>query len=182
MSKVSRLGKIPLKIPQGVNVTLEERFVKVKGPKGDLEMPLSERFSVKKEGDSLLVSPAVADKKSKAFHGLYHRLIRNMLIGVSKGFKKELEIVGVGFRAQTEKDTLKLQVGFSNAVAFPIPKGIKISTPKPTTIVVEGANKQLVGEVAAEIRRIRSPEPYKGKGIRYAGEVVKHKVGKTGAK
>jgi large subunit ribosomal protein L6 len=179
---VSRLGRVPLKIPQGVQVSLEERLLRVKGPKGALEMLLSPRIAVKKDGDSLLVAPAVVDRESKAYHGLYHRLIRNMLLGVSQGFKKELEIVGVGYRAQVEGGALRLQVGLSHPVVFSIPNGVSVDTPKPTMIVVEGADKQQVGEVAAEIRRIRPPEPYKGKGIRYMGEYVRHKVGKTGAK
>jgi large subunit ribosomal protein L6 len=179
---VSRLARVPLKIPKGVQVALEARAIRVKGPKGELQMPISERVAVKKDGDALSVTLVAVDRKSKAFHGLYHRLIRNMLIGASEGFRKELEIVGVGYRAQVEGTTLRLQVGYSSPVVFPIPTGVKVATPKPTSIVVEGADKQQVGEVAAEIRRIRPPEPYRGKGIRYAGEHVRHKVGKTGAK
>ena len=179
---MSRIGKVPVKLPIGVDVSLSEGNVTVKGPKGSLSLKLHERVKVEKTQDEIRVARHDDDRRSKAFHGLYQRLIANMVKGVTQGYQKDLEIIGVGYRAQMEGKKLVLQVGFSHPITFLPPPGITLETPKPTSIVVKGIDKQQVGEVAATIRKYRPPEPYKGKGIRYVGEYVRKKVGKTGAK
>lgn len=175
---MSRIGKIPIPVPQGVDVKIDKNEVTVKGPKGQLSLTISPRVSVTRENGALLVVRHGDDKAAKAFHGTTQRLVRNMVIGVTDGFKKELEISGVGYRAAVEGNKLNLSLGFSHPVVFEIPEGLKIETPKPTTIVVSGHDKQKVGQVAAVIRSFRPPEPYKGKGIRYSDEIVRRKVGK----
>jgi large subunit ribosomal protein L6 len=173
---------VPVKLPKGVDVTLSEETITVKGPKGSLSLNLHEHVQVEKAQDEIRVNRPGDDRRSKAFHGLYQRLIVNMVKGVTEGYEKELEIIGVGYRAQMEGKKLVLQVGYSQPIAFVPPAGITVETPKLTSIVVKGIDKQQVGQVAATIRKFRPPEPYKGKGIRYLGEYVQKKVGKTGAK
>jgi large subunit ribosomal protein L6 len=179
---VSRIGKYPINIPQGVKVQISERKVEVSGPKGALNVIHNDKVRVDQESSKVLVYRQGETKEHRACHGLYHRLITNMIEGVTQGYKKELEIVGVGYRAQMEGNALVLQVGLSHQPKFPVPQGLTITVPKPTQIVIEGMDKQKVGQAAAEIRKIRPPEPYKGKGIRYINERIRRKVGKTGAK
>jgi large subunit ribosomal protein L6 len=178
---MSRIGKKPLIIPKDVKVEAKDGSVIVEGPKGKLSRPLSYRISIDLKENSLTVKRSGDTKLEKSLHGLYRALISNMIKGVTDGYTRELEIIGVGFKAQVQNNSLNLQVGFSHPVNFPVPEGIKIETPKPTQIVVRGIDKEKVGEVASEIRRICPPEPYKGKGIRYAGEYIKKKVGKAQA-
>lgn len=179
---MSRIGKNPIPLPKGVDFKLDGNEAHVKGPKGALSFKVPSRVSVATESGALVVSRHGEDSQAKAYHGLVQRLLRNMVIGVTDGFSKELEIQGVGYRANAEGSMLKLQLGFSHPMEYTSPKGITIETPKPTTIIVKGFDKQQVGQVAAEIRSIRPPEPYKGKGIRYLNERVRRKQGKTGQK
>ncbi len=179
---MSRIGKIPITIPKGVDVHYTPTIVTVKGPKGKLELTYHSRVTITREGDQLRLARHSDQRQHRAYHGLYQRLISNMIKGVTEMYAKELEIVGVGYRAQMEGKRLVLNVGHSHAIYYTPPEGIVISTPKPTQITVAGIDKQAVGETAAEIRRFRPPEPYKGKGIRYTGERVKLKEGKAGAK
>ena len=179
---MSRIGKIPVTIPNNVNVVLSDHQVQVQGPRGKLFMQYNDKVKLEQEGGRVYVHRLGETKEHKASHGLYQRLITNMVKGVTEGYRKELEIVGVGYRAQMEGDYLSLQVGMSHQPKYKVPDGIKIIVPKPTQIVVEGNDKQQVGQTAAEIRKIRPPEPYKGKGIRYQNERVRRKVGKTGTK
>jgi large subunit ribosomal protein L6 len=178
-SLMSRIGKKPVAIPSGVKVEVKEGVVVVEGPKGSLRQSLRNQVNVEIENSQVLVKRFSDAKFDKAVHGLYRALIANMIKGVTQGYTKELEIVGVGFKAQVEANQLKMQLGFSHPVIFPIPEGIKIETPKQTQIVIKGIDKEKVGEVASEIRYLYPPEPYKGKGIRFAGEYVKRKVGKA---
>jgi len=183
---VSRIGKLPIEIPKDVKVTLAGQEVQVDGPKGSLTLQYNDKVKVESESGNVFVRRLGEDKESRAFHGLYQRLISNMVIGVTKGYRKELEIVGVGYRAQLESakdgDLLVMQLGLSHQIRYPVPAGIKITVPKPTRVVIEGIDKQKVGQVAAELRHFRPPEPYKGKGVRYLGEHVRRKVGKAGPK
>ena len=179
---MSRIGKYPVPIPKGVEVTITETQVSVKGPKGKLDLDYHGRVDILKEGDQLLVKRHSDQKQDRAFHGLYQRLLSNMVKGVTEGFTRGLEIVGVGYRAQMEGNRLVLNVGHSHPVYYTPAEGIVIACPKPTQITVSGVDKQVVGQTAAEIRRFRPPEPYKGKGIRYAGEHIRLKEGKAGAK
>ena len=179
---MSRIGKVPIVIPKGVDVKIDRNEILVKGPKGQLSFVAPTRVSVEREDGSVLVRRHGDDKQARAYHGLAQRIIRNMVIGVTDGFRKELEIQGVGYRAAAEGQKLTLQLGYSHPIVYEIPKTMKVETPKPTSIILTGHDKQEVGQVASEIRAFRPPEPYKGKGIRYAGEHVRRKVGKTGAK
>ena len=179
---MSRIGKLPIPVPSGVTVKITPTNVSVKGPKGTLEVETLGRVEVTQEGEELLVKRFAEDKQSKAYHGLYQRLIGNCVTGVTEGFKKELEIQGVGYRAQMKGKNLALSVGYSHPVEITPPAGVTISTPKQTEIIVEGADKQAVGQVAANIRSYRPPEPYKGKGVRYKDEYVARKVGKAAKK
>lgn len=179
---MSRIGKIPIAVPKGVDVKIDAREISVKGPKGQLRMTAPDRVTVERKDGNVIVTRHGDDKQAKAYHGMTQRLVRNMVIGVTDGFKKELEIQGVGYRAAAEGNKLTLQLGYSHPVVFELPAGIKVETPKPTSVIVTGYDKQQVGQIAAEIRKFRPPEPYKGKGVRYAGEHVRRKVGKTGAK
>ena len=180
---MSRIGKVPIPIPTGVDVQLAApATVKVKGPKGALNLDYRGHVKVTREGNVLRVERFSDERQDRAFHGLYHRLIRAMLQGVTTGFRKELELVGVGYRAALDGKALVLALGFSHEVRVAAPEGITFATPKPTQIVISGADKQQLGQVAADIRGLRPPEPYKGKGIRYAGEHVRRKVGKAGVK
>ncbi len=176
---MSRIGKEPISVPPDVQVSIEGRSVGVTGPKGSLDLDLPGEINVRQEDDTVLVERPNDDRKNKALHGLTRSLINNMVIGVSEGFKKELEIVGVGYRAAKSGDGLELQLGFSHPVKVKAPDGITFDVPEPTQIIVSGINKEIVGQVAADIRSYRKPEPYKGKGIRYAGEHVARKAGKA---
>ena len=176
---MSRIGKEPISVPADVQVSIEGRSVGVTGPKGSLDLDLPGEINVRQEDGTVLVERPNDDRKNKALHGLTRSLINNMVIGVSEGFKKELEIVGVGYRAAKSGDGLELQLGFSHPVKVKAPDGITFDVPEPTQIIVSGINKEVVGQVAADIRSYRKPEPYKGKGIRYAGEYVARKAGKA---
>jgi large subunit ribosomal protein L6 len=177
---MSRVGKEPIAIPSGVDVTLEGRRVVVKGPNGTLAHQAPEAITVSRDGDTLVVTRPDDERENRALHGLTRSLVQNMVVGVSQGFSRELEIVGVGYRAQAQGPSkLELQVGFSHPVRFEAPEGVTFEVPQPTRIVVRGADKQLVGQVAADVRKSRPPEPYKGKGIRYADERVQRKAGKS---
>jgi large subunit ribosomal protein L6 len=177
---VSRVGKEPISIPSGVEVTLEGRRVVVKGPNGTLEHTSPATITITRDGDELVVTRPDDERENRALHGLTRSLVHNMVVGVSQGYTRELEIVGVGYRAQANGPSkLQLQVGFSHPVPFEAPEGVTFEVPQPTRIVVKGADKQLVGQVAADLRKCRPPEPYKGKGIRYAGEYVHRKAGKS---
>lgn len=179
---MSRIGKQPVPVPGGVTVELKGSTVRVKGPKGELEREFRPEMTIEMNDGTLHVKRASDSKKDRALHGLTRALLANMVTGVSAGYTRALEIVGVGYRAEKKGNTLVLNVGYSHQVQYPEPTGIRITTPSPTTIVVEGADKEKVGQVAAEIRAVRPPEPYKGKGIRYQGEQVRRKAGKAGAK
>ena len=178
---MSRIGRLPIAIPAGVTVTVDDNnLVTVKGPKGTLSQQVNPSITVKQEGAEILVSRPSDDKQHRALHGLTRSLINNMVVGVSTGFEKKLEIVGTGYRAQMDGKDLVLNVGYSHPVRFPKMDGIEFETPAPTKITVKGIDKQKVGQIAADIRKTREPEPYKGKGIRYEGEFVRRKEGKTG--
>jgi large subunit ribosomal protein L6 len=176
---MSRVGRKPIEIPQGVTVSVEGNRVTVKGPKGELsqEFPPACRFV--QEDNVLRVERLADDRRHRSLHGLIRTLVANMVEGVSKGFTKELEIVGVGYRAELKGKDLVMSLGYSHPVVYPVPEGIKIEVPEPTKIRVSGIDKQRVGQVAADIRRFRPPEPYKGKGIRYVGEEIRRKAGKA---
>lgn len=169
---MSRVAKNPIVLPAGVEVTLAANEVSVKGPLGTLKQVLSSDVTVQREGEQLQCKATNESMQSNAMSGTVRALIANMVAGVSKGFERKLTLVGVGYRAQAAGDTLNLTLGFSHPVSYKMPKGIKVETPSQTEIVLKGADKQQVGQVAAEIRAFREPEPYKGKGVRYADEVV----------
>ncbi len=177
---MSRIGKQAITVPSGVEVTIDGSDVRVKGPKGQLEYRLVGDVLIEREGDELNVTRADDTRSNRSLHGLQRTLIANMVIGVSDGFSKELEIVGVGYRAAAQGPTaIELSVGYSHTVKFEAPAGVTFEVPQPTRIVVRGHDKQLVGQVAADIRKVRKPEPYKGKGIRYVGEHIRRKAGKS---
>lgn len=176
---MSRIGKLPVPVPKGVTVTIKGTEVEIKGPKGTLKVPHHGRVDVKQEEDKIVVRRFDDSRQSKAFHGLYQRLISNSVTGVTTGFKKELEIQGVGFRAALQGKDLNLSLGFSHPVSVKAPTGITFTVAKPTSILIEGADKQAVGQIASEIRSIRPVEPYLGKGVRYVGEHVIRKAGKS---
>lgn len=178
---MSRIGKKPIAVPAGVEVKIDGHTVTVKGPKGTLSRTLNEEMDIKMENNEIIVTCPNDDIKNRSLHGLNRTLINNMVVGVTKGYEKKLEIQGVGYNAQMQGKNLKLALGFSHPVIITPPEGITITTPSSVVIVVSGADKELVGQVAAEIRAWREPEPYKGKGIRYSGEYVRRKAGKTGA-
>jgi large subunit ribosomal protein L6 len=177
---MSRVGRAPIPVPSGVSVTLEERSVTVAGPQGTLARSLPGNITVSQEGDVLNVARPNDERMNRALHGLTRSLVANMVTGVTDGFSKELEIVGVGYRALLRGPTsLELALGFSHPVYVDAPEGITFEVPVPTRIIVRGIDKEAVGQVAANIRKIRKPEPYKGKGVRYAGERVLRKAGKA---
>lgn len=176
---MSRIGRKPIPIPKGIEVKISGSFVKVKGPLGEIERTFHPDMQIALEDGELRVRRPSDIKTHRALHGLTRALLNNMVVGVSQGFKKELEIVGVGYRAELKKLGILLNIGYSHLVFLATPPGIKVEVPKPTSIIVSGVDRELVGEVAANIRRVRKPEPYKGKGIRYAGEYVHRKAGKT---
>jgi large subunit ribosomal protein L6 len=175
---VSRIGNKPITVPDGVEVAIEPDLVRVKGPKGELSERIESAIDVEQSDGELQVKRPTDRGEHRALHGLTRSLIANMVEGVTAGFEKRLEIQGVGYRAQLKGKALELSVGFSHTVSLPAPEGIEFEVPQPTQIVVRGASKQQVGELAAQIRKVRPPEPYKGKGIRYQGEHVTRKVGK----
>ncbi len=176
---MSRIGRAPVTIPQGVKIKQDGQQVVVEGGKSTLSFALPESISVKIGAQVLTVERANDEKAVKALHGLSRALIANMVLGVTTGFSKELEIVGVGYRAQLQGKQISLSVGFSHPVVVQIPEGLTVEVPKPTNVIIKGADKQLVGQFTANLRRIAPPEPYKGKGIKYAGEVIRRKAGKA---
>jgi large subunit ribosomal protein L6 len=175
---MSRIGKKAVPIPAGVTVTLDGQQVTVKGPKGELSWTVVEEIEVAKGDDGLTFTPRNDSQRSRGMWGLSRSLVANMVQGVTEGFVERLELVGVGYRAAMKGQALSMQLGFSHDVDIPAPAGISFATPRQTEIVISGVDKQLVGEIAARIRKIRPPEPYKGKGVRYAGEKVRRKEGK----
>jgi len=179
---VSRIGKKPISLPAGVKVTVDGNQVTVQGSKGTLTQTLPKGITVTQEDNQIIVRRANDDKQQRAFHGLIRALIANMVEGVTNGFEKKLELVGVGYRAQLQGKKLVINIGFSHPVEVDAPEGIEFEVPAPTKITVKGIDKQAVGNTAAHIRAIRKPEPYKGKGIKYENEVVRRKAGKAGGK
>ncbi|WP_099222911.1 50S ribosomal protein L6 [Listeria costaricensis] len=177
---MSRIGKKPITIPAGVTVTLDGSTATVKGPKGELVKEFNPEISINIEGSEINVTRPSDNKNHRALHGTTRAVLNNMIVGVSEGYEKTLELVGVGYRAQKQGSKLVLNVGYSHPVEFEAPKGVEIEVPANTKIIVKGFNKEHVGELAANIRAVRPPEPYKGKGIRYEGEYVRRKEGKTG--
>ena len=179
---MSRIGKAPITVPSGVDVTISGRTVTVKGPKGSLSRDIPGEIVVRKEESTILVERPNDERQNRSLHGLSRTLVNNMVIGVTEGFTKELEIVGVGYRAEAQGANLRLALGFSHPVVVPAPDGISFEIPVQTRVIVKGIYKELVGQVAANIRSIRKPEPYKGKGVRYLDERILRKAGKTGKK
>lgn len=179
---MSRIGKKPIEIKKGVTVEILDGLIKVKGPKGELTQTYNPKISIKVENNQVVLTRSSDEKQFKALHGLYRVLIQNMIDGVTEGYKKKLEIVGVGYKAEWKGRGLQLALGYSHPIFFIPPKEVKIEVPTPTNIVVSGIDKQLVGQIAAKIRSFRPPEPYKGKGIRYEGEQIIRKAGKTAGK
>ena len=180
---MSRIGRKPIPIPSGVEVALNGTHVTVTGPKGTLERDLVPDITVAREGDEIIVTRPSDEREHRALHGLTRSLVNNMVVGVSEGFARDLEIVGVGYRATAQgPNRIELALGFSHPVHIDAPEGITFEVPAPTRITVRGHDKELVGQVAANIRKIRKPEPYKGKGVRYAGERILRKAGKAGKK
>ena len=178
---MSRIGKQPITVPSGVDVRIDGRTVTVKGPKGTLSHTVIEPITVERdESGAVVVKRPDDERKSKAYHGLSRTLLANLVVGVTAGYEKRLEIHGVGYRVALKGNTLEFALGFSHPVVVPAPEGITFAVETPTRFSVSGIDKQLVGETAANIRKLRRPDPYKGKGVRYAGEVIRRKVGKTG--
>lgn len=177
---MARLGKIPVKIPNKVQIEIKDNHIIVKGPKGELSLDIEGKVVVDSVEDTLVVKPASDNKTADKLHGTYRKLLCNMVEGVTNGFQKRLELQGVGFRSQVQGKSLILNVGFSHQVTIESPPGINLAVENNTNIIVSGIDKQLVGQVAANIKAVRPPEPYKGKGIRYEGEYVRRKVGKAG--
>jgi large subunit ribosomal protein L6 len=178
---MSRVGRAPIPVPAGVEISIADRHITVKGPRGTLERDLPGEITVRSEDGQLIVERPNDERQNRAMHGLVRSLVNNMVVGVNEGFIKELEIIGVGYRATPKGDsTLELALGFSHPVSVKAPEGITFEVPTPTQIMVKGTDKETVGQVAADIRSIRKPEPYKGKGVRYRDEVVVRKAGKAG--
>ena len=180
---MSRIGKLPIEIPAGVTVQVKDNVVTVKGPKGELSQEINPAIKIEQEGNKLEVSRPDDTKENRAMHGLYRSLIHNMVVGVSEGYKKEMELVGVGYRATATGQVLELSLGYSHAIYIKLPKEIKVEAKternKNPLIILESADKQLLGQVCAKIRSLRKPEPYKGKGIKFVGEVIRRKSGKS---
>ncbi|MBQ9001719.1 MAG: 50S ribosomal protein L6 [Eggerthellaceae bacterium] len=176
---MSRIGKMPITVPSGVTVTIDGSTVTAKGPKGELSRTFRPIITIEQEGDTITVSRPDDSREAKSQHGLVRTLIANMVEGVSNGYQKKLQLVGVGYRAALKGKDLEMQLGYSHPVSVPCPEGITFECPQPTEIVVSGASKEQVGQVAADIRKWRKPEPYKGKGIRYEGEYIRRKLGKA---
>ena len=179
---MSRIGKRPITLPNNVQATLEGNRIRVKGPKGELERTLHPEMQLAMENGEITVQRPSDENRHKALHGLTRTLVANMVEGVERGYSKSLEIVGVGYKAESRPYGLQLALGYSHPVEYRAPQGIRLTAPQPTAILVEGADKELVGQVAAEIRSLRPPEPYKGKGIKYQGEQIRRKAGKAGGK
>src|ERR1051326_7297507 len=179
---MSRIGKLPVSVPKGVSLPIYGNVIRVKGPRGELTRKIAQDISVAVENDTIKVSRPSDESNHKALHGLTRTLIANMVEGVTKGYQKTLEITGVGYKAEVRPYGLQLALGFSHSIEYKAPAGVKLTAPQPTTIVIDGADKEKVGQVAAELRSMRPPEPYKGKGIRYAGEIIRRKAGKAGGK
>ena len=178
---MSRIGRLPVPVPSGVDVTIDGSTVTVKGPKGELSHTLAAPIAAERGDDgALLVTRPDDERDSRSLHGLSRTLVNNMVVGVTQGYSKTLEIVGTGYRVQARGRDLEFALGFSHPVPVPAPEGITVRVEAPTRFVVEGIDKQQVGEVAAKIRKLRKPDPYKGKGVRYQGEVIRRKAGKTG--
>lgn len=178
---MSRIGKKPIVIPAGVKAEAKDNQIHVEGPKGKLHRAISSRITIEIKDNKITLSRATDIKTDKSLHGLYRALIVNMIKGVTEGYQKSLEIIGVGYKAQIQGKVLNMQLGYSHPVNIPIPEGLTIETPKPTVITIKGTDKELVGKTASEIRMVAPPEPYKGKGIRYLGEYIKKKIGKAQA-
>ncbi|AWM41459.1 50S ribosomal protein L6 [Gemmata obscuriglobus] len=176
---MSRIGKQPIALPAGVKVTIAGTSVKVEGPKGKLELTAHQNMKIESDGKAITVARPNDDRQNRALHGLTRALINNMVVGVTKGYEKKLKVEGVGFQAAAKDKGVELTVGYANRIVHLPPVGITVAVPDPTTIVVSGADKQMVGQFAAEIRASRKPEPYKGKGVRYENEVVRRKEGKS---
>ena len=179
---MSRIGKRPVPVPNGVTVTMNGHAITVKGPKGELSRKLHEDMRVTVENGTVTVNRPSDNDRHRALHGLTRSLIANMVEGVTQGYRKQLEITGVGYKAEVRPYGLQLALGFSHPVEYRAPAGIKLTAPQPTAVVIEGADKEKVGQVAAEIRALRKPEPYKGKGVKYQGEQIRRKAGKAGGK
>jgi large subunit ribosomal protein L6 len=179
---MSRIGKLPIAVPKGVTVTIDGNVVRVKGPKGELSHTLPAGITISRTDETLNLARASDESNHKSLHGLSRSLVANMVEGVTRGYRKQLEITGVGYKAEVRPYGLQLALGFSHAIEYRAPAGIKLTAPQPTAIVIDGSDKALVGQVAAELRGLRPPEPYKGKGIRYAGEQIRRKAGKAGGK
>ncbi|HYO45135.1 MAG TPA: 50S ribosomal protein L6 [Gemmatimonadota bacterium] len=177
---MSRIGKQPVVVPDGVTVRIDGREVNVKGPKGEVDTRLPVEITARLDDGQVLVERSGDESRDRAMHGLARSLVANMVEGVTAGFTKRLEIIGVGYRAEATGRAVKLNLGFSHPIEYPVPQGIEVKTPSPTVIEVSGADRQVVGQVAAELRALRPTEPYKGKGIKYEGEYVRRKAGKTG--
>lgn len=175
---MSRIGKKPVPVPSGVTATINGQTVSVKGPKGELSFVLNDLVLAEMTDDGIKVDPRGNTKTARSLWGMSRTMVQNIITGVSQGFEKKLEITGVGYRAQMQGKNLQLALGFSHDVVYDVPEGIEVKCPKPTEIVINGIDKQVVGQVAAEIREFRPPEPYKGKGVRYAGEFIVRKEGK----
>ena len=175
---MSRVGKNPVKLPEGVEVTVEKDRIRAKGKLGELSAPVTDLVKTEVKDGEFTITPANESQKARAMWGTTRAVVQNMVTGVTEGFSRELEIVGVGYRAQVQGNSLNLQLGFSHDINYPIPEGITVKCPKPTSVTISGADKQQVGQVAAEIRGFRPPEPYKGKGVKYAGEQILRKEGK----
>ncbi|MCU0623819.1 MAG: 50S ribosomal protein L6 [Gemmatimonadaceae bacterium] len=179
---MSRIGKNPVSVPKGVTVTVNGSTVTVKGPKGELVRTFHPDMQIVVEGETVLVKRPSDEQAHKALHGLSRTLVANMVQGVSQGYVKQLEITGVGYKAEVKPYGLLMSLGYSHTIEVKAPKGVSLKAPQPTQVVVEGADKEIVGQVAAEIRSLRKPEPYKGKGVKYAGEIIRRKAGKAGGK
>lgn len=176
---MSRIGKKAIPLAKGVKVEVKDGIIKVEGPKGKLEQPLRGALTVKVEPESVKVERHNDEKQTKAMHGLYRALINNMVVGVSQGYSRKLELVGVGFKAEAKSNYIVFSLGYSHPIYFKPPEGVKVEVPQPTNVIVSGIDKELVGSVAAKIRSFKKPEPYKGKGIKYENEVIRRKEGKT---
>lgn len=179
---MSRIGRKPVEVPKGVTITQDGQTVTVKGPRGELSRTLHPEMLLTIDGATMTVARPSDEPRHRALHGLTRSLVANMVEGVTKGFQKQLEIVGVGYKAENRPYGLQLALGYSHPIEYRAPKGVKLSAPQPTVVVIEGADKEAVGQVAAELRGLRPPEPYKGKGIKYQGEQVRRKAGKAGGK
>jgi large subunit ribosomal protein L6 len=179
---MSRIGKMPVPVPSGVTIDIDGTTVSVKGPKGELKRTFPEGISFAVQDNTLVASRSSEESSQKALHGLSRALVANMVEGVTKGYQKQLEITGVGYKAEPKPYGLLFSLGYSHTIEFKAPQGITLKAPQPTQVLIEGADKEIVGQVAAEIRSLRKPEPYKGKGIKYVGEKIRRKAGKAGGK